>query len=378
MVIKFFNVLTIEPFDHITIFMRSRFSIDWFLVSPALILVFISLTTLFSIDFTLFRAQLISFIVALLGFFFFSRINLAFLRQIKFLIYIGSIIFLAILFVIGIESRGATRWINLFGTSIQFSEVIKPFLAVAFSAFLAETTLSKRRSFLAALLLLLPVFFLIVLQPDLGSGLIFAFVALFVLLVHGYPLYFFGIAAIPVVLSLPFVWTLLHDYQRQRILTLLHPSVDPLGTSYNSIQAIIAIGSGTFFGRGWFEGTQSTLRFLPERHTDFIFATIAEGIGFLGTSFVVLIFAFLCFRVYHVFANAEDQFSRLFAACCFGFFFIQGVVNIGMNIGILPVVGVTLPFVSFGGNSLVANFVFLGILTGISVSQKKERVLEIR
>src|SRR6185503_19754227 len=132
------------------------------------------------------------------------------------------------------------------------------------------------------------------------------------------------------------------------------------------------------FGKGWFQGTQSSLRFLPERHTDFIFATLAEGIGFIGTVVVILTFAFLCYRVYLVFKNAEDQFSRLFAVCAFGFFLIQGAVNIGMNIGYLPIVGVTLPFVSFGGNSLVANFIFLGILSAISAAQKRERVLEIR
>ncbi len=359
--------------------MRFRFAIDWWLIAPALILVTISLTTLLSINFSYFQSQFIAFCIGSLAFIFFSRINLEFLKQLTVPIYIVSLILLGIIFVIGIESRGAMRWINIFGTSVQFSEIIKPFLAVAFASFLANTRYSKSKTFLLTLILLAPIFFLIALQPDLGSGLIFAFVALFVLLVYGFPLYLFGLAALPFLLASPLIWTLLlHDYQRQRILTLLHPTLDPLGTSYNSIQAIIAVGSGTFFGKGWFQGTQSSLRFLPERHTDFIFATLAEGIGFIGAAVVVLTFAFLCYRAYLIFKNAEDSFSRIFAASAFGFFLIQGAVNIGMNIGYLPVVGVTLPFVSFGGNSLVANFVFLGILAAISASQKKERVLEIR
>lgn len=358
--------------------MRLRFAIDWWLIAPALILVTISLTTLLSINFSYFQAQLISFCVAVLAFLFFSRINLEFLKQLTVPIYVISLILLGIIFVIGIESRGAIRWINVFGTSVQFSEIIKPFLAVAFAAYLADMRHSTPKTFLLTLFFLTPIFFLIVMQPDLGSGLIFALVGLFVLLVHGFPLYLFGLAVLPLLLMSPVIWTLLHDYQRQRILTLLHPSLDPLGTSYNSIQAIIAVGSGTFFGKGWFQGTQSSLRFLPERHTDFIFATLAEGIGFIGAAMVVLTFAFLCYRVYLIFKNAEDPFSRLFAATAFGFFLIQGAVNIGMNIGYLPIVGVTLPFVSYGGNSLVANFVFLGILSAISASQKKERVLEIR
>lgn len=358
--------------------MRFRFPIDWWLLSPALILVTISLTTLLSINFSSFQAQFVSFCVAFFAFFFFARVNLEFLKQLTVPIYVISLILLGIIFIIGFESRGATRWINILGTSVQFSEVIKPFLGVAFAAFLANARYSKQKTFLLTLMLLAPVFFLITMQPDLGSGLIFAFVALFVLLVYGFPLYLFGLAALPFVLASPFIWTLLHEYQRQRILTLLHPTLDPLGTSYNSIQAIIAVGSGAFFGKGWFQGTQSSLRFLPERHTDFIFATLAEGIGFIGSSVVVLTFAFLCYRVYLIFKNAEDSFSRIFAATAFGFFLIQGAVNIGMNIGYLPIVGVTLPFVSYGGNSLVANFIFLGILSAISASQRKERVLEIR
>ena len=358
--------------------MRSRFAIDWWLLSPVLILVCLSLATLFSIDVAFFRSQLISFLVSLVAFLFFTRINLGFLKQLKLIFYVGSLVLLGILFIVGIESRGAVRWLTIFGTSIQFSEFIKPFLSVAFASFLANAAFSKRKTYVMTILLLLPIFSLIVIQPDLGSGLIFAFVVILTLLVYGFPLYLFGLTLLPIVLSLPLIWNFMHEYQRQRVLTLFHPTVDPLGTSYNSIQAIIAVGSGSFFGRGWFEGTQSTLRFLPERHTDFIFATLAEGLGFFGATLVLFVFAFLCYRVYLIFQNSTDTFSRLFAVCCFGFFFIQGVVNIGMNVGILPIVGVTLPFVSFGGNSLLSNFIFLGILSAISVSQKKERVLEIR
>ncbi len=366
--------LAIYP-DHI---MRSRFPIDWWLLTPALILVTISLTTLLSVNIVYFRSQLISFVIAIAAFLFFSRINLDFIKQLTIPIYGISLLLLAVIFAIGIESHGAIRWVDVLGTSIQFSELLKPFLALAFISFLSQAPYSKRKTYVISLLFLIPIFLLITLQPDLGSGLIYVFTAFFILLVSGFPLYLFGLTLLPILFASPFIWFVLHDYQRQRILTLLHPTVDPLGTSYNSIQAIIAVGSGTFFGRGWFQGTQSSLRFLPERHTDFIFATLAEGIGFIGAVFVVLTFAWLCYRVYVIFKNSEDQFSKLFAVACFGFFLIQGFINIGMNIGYLPIVGVTLPFVSFGGNSLLANFIFLGILSAISRSQKKEHVLEIR
>ncbi len=358
--------------------MKSYFKLDWWLLAPVFILITISLTTLLSVNISYFKSQIISLVVAFIAFIFFSRVNLELIKQFKKPIYFISLILLGVIFFIGIESRGAVRWIDLFGTRLQFSEVLKPFLAVCFSAFLAESGYSKNKSFFLSLILMIPIVLLIVLQPDLGSGLIYVFVGLFVLLVTGYPLYLFGLSFLPILIATPFIWSILHDYQRQRILTFIHPASDPLGTSYNSIQAIIAVGSGTFWGRGWFQGTQSSLKFLPERHTDFIFATLSEGIGFIGAAVVVLAFIFLCYRVYIIFKNSEDQFSKIFAACCFGFFLIQGFVNIGMNIGFLPIVGVTLPFVSFGGNSLLSNFIFLGILTGISFNQKREHVLEIR
>lgn len=358
--------------------MKSRLNIDPWLILPVFILTLISLTTLSSVETVYFKKQLISVVLSVFVFLFFSKVNLEFFKNLKLAIYVIALVLLITIFIIGIETRGAVRWIDIFGISLQFSEVLKPFLALSFAAFIAESTYSRNKTFLLSLLFLLPVFFLITLQPDLGSGLIYAFVGIFVLLVAGFPIYLFGFTALPIVLSLPLIWTFLHDYQKQRILTFIYPANDPLGTSYNSIQAIIAVGSGTFFGRGWFQGTQSTLRFLPERHTDFIFATIAEGLGFIGAAIIVLAFAFLCFRVYLVFKNSEDKFSRVFTACCFGFLLIQGFINIGMNIGILPVVGVTLPFVSYGGSSLISNSIFLGILTAIRNNQRTKHVLEIK
>lgn len=358
--------------------MKSRFSIDWWMIAPVLILITISLVTLSSIDSGYFKTQIISLILSLGVFFFFSRINLDFLKQLKTPIYIVSLILLGILFIVGIETRGAIRWIDLFGVRLQFSEILKPFLAISFAALLSNTNLSKGRLFFLSVGLLLPIFLLVTMQPDLGSGLIYAFVGIFVLFTVGFPLYLFGIATIPLLIALPFIWTLLHDYQRQRIMTFIHPASDPLGTSYNSIQAIIAVGSGTFFGKGWFQNTQSTLRFLPERHTDFIFATIAEGLGFVGALIIIFAFSLLCYRIYVIFRNSEDRFSKIFACSCFAFFLIQGFMNIGMNIGILPIVGVTLPFVSYGGNSLISNAIFLGILTAILNTQKAKNVLEIR
>ncbi|MEK7571960.1 MAG: FtsW/RodA/SpoVE family cell cycle protein [Patescibacteria group bacterium] len=358
--------------------MTSRFKIDFWLLIPALVLVAVSLTVLFAINPVYFRFQLISTGIALLGFLFFSQFRLALFQRLSLPIYIVSLVLLGIVLILGFESRGAARWVELFGVSIQFSEVLKPFLSIAFVTFLLQTRFSDLKTFFLSLLLLFPILLAIDLQPDLGSALMYAGTAFFVLLVRGFPFKWFFFSSLPFLFVSPFLWMRLHDYQKQRIFTFLNPTADPLGTSYNTIQAIIAVGSGTFFGKGLSEGTQSGLRFLPERHTDFIFATLAEGLGFVGGAIVILTLLFLCYRIGKVFTQTNDQFTKLFAASCFAFFLIQGVVNIGMNMGFLPIVGVTLPFVSFGGSSLLANFIFLGMLSSLSVSHRHKEVLEIR
>ncbi len=358
--------------------MHRRLQIDFWLLSPVAVLLLISLTTLLSVNPIYFEYQLFSLFVASCAFLFFSQVDIGFLRQLKLPIYLVSLVLLGIIFILGFESRGAVRWIEVFGVSIQFSEILKPFLTLAFASFLAEKQVLKKRLFFQTMLLFLPIVLLINFQPDLGSALIYAGAGLFTLLVAGFPLWWFGLALVPVIASLPFIWTLLREYQRQRILTFLNPTSDPLGTSYNAIQAIIAVGSGSLFGKGLSEGTQSGLRFLPERHTDFIFATLAEGLGFVGAGIVVAAFLFLGYRMYLLYNTTNDKFTKLFTACTFGFILIQAVVNIGMNIGIVPIVGVTLPFVSFGGSSLVASFIFLGILSSLSVSHREKNILEIR
>jgi len=358
--------------------MKKFFNVDFLLLLPVVVLVSVSMVTLLSLSFDFFKSQLFSLVIALIAFFAFAQINVEYLKQFKWPIYITSIVLLFITLAIGIESRGAVRWVDIFGGSLQFSEILKPFLALVFASMLADRPNSSAKSFFTSILFIIPIFFLVYFQPDLGSALLYLIVALFVLLIYGYPFRWFVLLFLPIVLSLPIVWTKLHDYQRNRILTFLNPQADPLGVSYNSIQALIAVGSGAFLGKGLSEGTQSGLRFLPERQTDFIFATIAEGLGFIGALIIVVALLFLCYRIYRIFSTTQDRFIRIFAACAFGFFLIPAFVNIGMNIGIVPIVGVTLPFVSFGGSSLLSNFIFLGLLCAMISSEKHKNILEIK
>ena len=218
---------------------------------------------------------------------------------------------------------------------------------------------------------------LVFLQPDLGNALIYLMAAVSTFIVFGFPIRFFLTGLVFLGLLSPMVWKFLHDYQKQRILTFLNPS-DPLGLSYNAIQSVIAIGSGMIIGRGLGLGTQSGLRFLPERHTDFIFAALSEELGIIGSVLMVIVFAVLLYKIFAIFLHQENLFCKIFSIAAFFIIFLQFFVNVGMNIGILPIVGITLPFVSYGGSSLLSNFILLGILSAMNKEKGSLRVLEIK
>lgn len=355
----------------------SLFNIDWGLLAPAVILVILSLITLFSIDVTLFKSQLIFFIIGIFAFLFFSQTNYKTVNIYSIPIYIISIILLVIILVIGVEARGSVRWLEIFGFRMQFSEILKPFLAISLSSYLSSKNNYSLKTLFLVACFSSPIILLVFLQPDLGNALIYAFVAFFTLIVFGFPFRFFFLGSVPVLVMSPLLWSFLHDYQKQRILTFLNPN-DPLGSSYNAIQSVIAVGSGMLFGRGLGLGTQSGLRFLPERHTDFIFATLSESLGMVGSILLLIAFAYLLYRVFVIFQNQEETHNKIFSAIMFLLIFFQFFINIGMNIGILPIVGITLPFVSYGGSSLLSNFIFLGILCAMNRGQSSRKVLEIK
>lgn len=341
------------------------------------IILVLSLVTLFSIDTQLFKNQVIFVIISLIAFILISQINPSVLKLYSKPIYFVSIFLLVTLFILGGETRGSVRWLGLFGFNAQFSEILKPFLAISFASFLSDIKDYSFKNFLTVLVLLFPVFILIFLQPDLGNSLIYFGVVIFVLLIYGFPFKYFISGLMLMLASLPIGWFILHDYQRERILTFLDPSRDPLGTSYNAIQAVIAVGSGMLLGKGLGEGTQSYLRFLPENHTDFIFASLSEQLGFIGSLIIIIAFIFVLYRLYLSFKSSDDSFSRNFSLIVFSVLFIHIFINIGMNLGIVPVVGITLPFISYGGSSLLSNFIMLGLLFAVLQKGKKE-FLEIR
>jgi len=352
-------------------------SIDWILMIPVAVLLIFSLATLFSIDQAIFRSQAIFLVIPFFIFLFFSRFNFGVLRYYSLPIYIVSLVLPIIVLGLGIETRGSVRWLEFFGFRIQFSEILKPFLALSLASYLTGIKDYSFKSFFITLVLLAPIALLIFLQPDLGNALIYVFVVLFALIIYGFPFKWFFAGFLAWLSSLPFFWLMLHGYQKQRILTFLNPEHDPLGTSYNAIQAVIAVGSGMLMGKGLGQGTQAGLKFLPERHTDFIFATISEELGFIGSAVIVLCFLFIFYRIYLIIKFSDDKYSRMFSTLVLLIIYVHFFINITMNMGIMPIVGVTLPFVSYGGSYLLSNLILLGLL--FSVNRKKRReALEIR
>lgn len=347
------------------------------LLLPALGLVLISLATLYSIDITLFKQQLIVLVVSLIVYVLILNIDIRLISHFSKQIYIAMLLSLGLIFLIGIEAKGAVRWIDIFGIRIQFSEVLKPFFIIILAHFLSRDDSHSFSKFFMSLMLLFPIFFLVLRQPDLGNAIIYLLAALCMTLSYGFPFkYFAGLGAL-IIVPMPLFLTFLKEYQRARLFSFFNSTSDPFGSSYNAIQSLIAVGSGGFLGKGFGQATQSILRFLPERHTDFIFATISESLGFVGGLVVLILFVFLLVRIYRIAMNASDQFSYLTAIGMFFIILIHVFFNIGMNLGILPIVGITLPLVSYGGSSLLTNFIILSILSDIRSEQKKSKMFEI-
>lgn len=284
---------------------------------------------------------------------------------------IGLLMLIAVL-AFGEVGKGAQRWLNLGIFRFQPSELMKIAVPIMTAWYLAEAPLPPRRLriVVATIIVMVPTL-LIAKQPDLGTSLLIASSGFFVLLLAG-----LGWKLIISVLTLltasaPIFWNyLLHDYQRQRILTFLNPETDPLGSGYHIIQSTIAIGSGGLYGKGWLNGTQSHLDFLPERSTDFVFAVFSEEFGFLGTLVLLAVYIAVISRGIIIAVNAQDTFSRLLAGSLTLTFFVYVFVNIGMVSGILPVVGLPLPLISYGGTSVVTIMAAFGILMSIQTHRK--------
>jgi rod shape determining protein RodA len=315
---------------------------------------------------SIFPTYFLFILLSILGFWIFLQIDFDILLVFSGHFYVLSIFLLFLPLIIGQVTRGAIRWIPIGELTIQPSEIVRPFLLLFFAKYLTKEELSIRRLFKALVLLSLP-FILILIQPSLGVAILTAAGFLGILLSSPvnkkYILYGLGVF----ILSIPVLWFALAPYQKLRITAFLDPSNDPFGAGYNSIQSMISVGSGRFFGRGLGEGVQTQLAFLPEKHTDFVFAATAEELGLIGAGFLMLGLFVVFWSLIRIVENAQGPTARAFVVGLFFILFAETFIHIGMNMGLLPITGVPLPFVSAGGSAL------LGTSMAIAISVKAKK-----
>ena len=308
--------------------------------------------------------------IGLVLMFVFSFYDYRNLRNVSWVFYVLCIVLLLAVLFVGKKVFGATRWLDFGIFQLQPSELLKIATILFVSSFFAQTVSRWYQRLIMAMVLVGAPLFLVAKQPDLGTTIVV--VTIFLSLFFFWPISRkVKIGAVVVLLALlPLSWTLLQDYQRNRIYTFINPGRDPYGAGYNVIQSLIAVGSGGVTGRGLGNGPQSQLNFLPVAHTDFIFAGWAEATGFVGAMGLLLALAFLNWRIYRIASVAKDAYGRYLAIGFGAMISVQIAVNIGMNLGLAPVTGIPLPFVSHGGTALVVDFIMLGVMQSIYIRHR--------
>jgi rod shape determining protein RodA len=352
---------------------------DWITALLLLCLGSFGLFLLLTLGVEYFFSQLLYMVIGGILLFLFSRLDPAILWWFAPIGYVAGNIFLALSYF-GPPIRGATRWLVIGTTQLQPSELAKPLFLLAFAYFLQRySARTLRHVFLHIILISIP-FLLVFKQPDLGSALVYAGFWLCMLLAGGLSLRVFVSSVVAGLLFLPLGWSFLADYQRTRILTFLHPSLDPQGAGYNALQAMIAVGSGQWFGRGLGRGTQSHLRFLPEHHTDFIFATLIEELGLIGGIILLSLYALLLMRIVTSLLREyrEEAGIFIYSIGLFAMLLSQIVINTGMNMGLIPITGITLPLVSYGGSSILSTAMSFGILWALQKGRGSSSAIAIR
>lgn len=358
------------------LWIRARLAV----IDPALLsvigaLMVVGLMTLYSAgaDFPWrFTDQLRNFAIAAAVLFVVASVPMPLLLKLAPPAYAVGLALLVAVEVAGVTVKGAQRWLNVGVATIQPAEVMKLAVPMMLAWYFHRRDGQVRKvDFAAGFAILAVPVALIARQPDLGTALLVLAAGGFVIFFAGLPWRWLAAACVAGLALLPVAWTLMHDYQRQRVLTLIDPSQDPLGKGFHTLQAMIAIGSGGAFGKGWMQGTQTHLEFIPERTSDFIFAVYSEEFGLIGNLVLLTLFLVLIFRALAIANGAATPFGRLMAAAIGLIVFTYAFVNMGMVSGILPVVGVPLPFISYGGTALVT----LGMACGMLMSIQRHRKL---
>ena len=363
--------------EKLTFFQKLR-SFDYVLLLSILILGVISNLSMYSTDGGEFlyhtKSHLLRFVVFFTLMVFLSFLSLRFWHTTAYLFYIIILGFLIWASLYGVTASGSQRWINLYFINLQPSELMKIAIIVCFARYFHREQLTNINSLknilLSITILILPIL-LVVSQPDLGTSILIAISGLIVLWLAGFNVRYFIYSGLALLISLPFVISILKPYQKLRVLSFFNPDRDPLGAGYQIIQSKIAVGSGGLTGKGFLKGTQSYLEFLPEKHTDFIFTLFSEEQGFVGSVFLLVLYAILIYRILKIGSVSRSYFGKLF---CYGFgsaIFVYVAVNMAMVLGLLPIVGSPLPIMSYGGSSMLATMIGLSIVMSTKIYSKQ-------
>jgi len=337
--------------------------LDYLLLGGIGILLVFSVITLTSIAPSIFPTYYVYLALSLVAFFLFSKVNFSVISLFSNHLYILSIVLLLIPIVLGQLTRGTIRWVNVGALTAQPSELVRPFLLIFFANFLTAKQLNFKRLIKALGLLALPLF-LIIVQPSLGVAVLTTLGFVGIILSSSFEKKYLLFMFLAFLVAAPIGYNFLKPYQKERIMTFVNPTADPYGAGYNSLQSQIAVGSGSFLGKGLGKGTQTQLSFLPERQTDFIFASISEELGLIGAVVVILLLLMIYWRLTVYMDNAESPAARTYLSGFFVILLSQTFVHVGMNMGLLPITGVPLPLVSAGGSSLLGTMMGLGIALG--------------
>lgn len=347
--------------------------IDWIMLLPVCFIPLFGLAMLRSTSPQLFTQQLINMAIGVGIFLLIIRFDLTVFRQLAVPLYIFSVLLLLSVFIFSDPTRGSYRWIELGFLRLQPSEVVKPLLVISFASYLCQRPMYKLGNVIQALILFFVPFIIIFKEPDLGSAVVVAFLFFGLLFMSGIRVMHVCALALILLASLPIVWQFTHQYQRERVFAFLNPQKDPLGKTYNINQSVIAVGSGELTGRGLGHGTQTQLKFLPEHSTDFIFASLGEELGFIGATALLFLYITIFWRLLRLSERTEDTFTALILFGIATILLSQAFIHIGGNIGILPVTGITLPLVSYGGSSVFATAMLVGLLFSALTTVKMQR-----
>ena len=353
--------------------LSSILKIDAKIFISIILITILGLMTIYSSssgDMSLVLKQFTRIVIGIVTMVFIAQVHPDNLRLFAPFLYFFSFILLVLVLFFGVGNT-ADRWLDLYFIRFQPSELMKIFVPLMVAYYYSNKPLPPRTKYLfvAVLIVILPVL-MIMKQPDLGTALLIGMSGAIAILLAGISIRFFFGSTISIILFVPILWMNMHDYQKQRVMTFFDPESDPMGAGYHLLQSKIALGSGGFFGKGFFNGTQSKLGFVPEHSTDFIFSAFGEEFGFLGVLLLMSLYLFIALRGLSISVKASDNFGRILSGTLSLTLFLYVIVNVGMVIGFLPVVGAPLPFMSYGGTSMVTLFATVGIIMSIKSHQR--------